>query len=290
MNSPNTNRNTGLGPQSSKELLKEVRQDIQKVKDDIDKIKTRMTPGQIIDDVIYHNQGRNPAATFDLLKSNPVGTTFLTVGTLLLMENDKAMTYESLVRTKGKVVLDQTIARKDKLVANVNEVKENISSKLHSKKPTVSTPGRGYGADFDSITNSAKSTLGSALDSAKNYVAQNKDSWIAQAKEGSEHAEEVISGKAHEVYEASRHLDPLTYMALGAGLGTLTGAALPVSESEKNFVNQAMEGKITDFKRDLQAALNQSVNIIKNEFIHDFTDLDVNIFKNLTSEQQRPNV
>jgi hypothetical protein len=86
----NTDKNT----KSSKELKDQIVRDIKKVKRDFDEIKDRMTPGQLIDDAIFYRHGSSPTATFDYLKSNPVGTSFLTIGTILLMENDRHVTYE----------------------------------------------------------------------------------------------------------------------------------------------------------------------------------------------------
>ncbi|MFL5808184.1 MAG: hypothetical protein ACJ749_01605, partial [Flavisolibacter sp.] len=71
---------------SSDELEKEVRHEIRNVRKDIDELSGRFSPGQLIDDVIFYPHGKSPAATFDHLKRNPVGTAFLSLGTILLME------------------------------------------------------------------------------------------------------------------------------------------------------------------------------------------------------------
>ena len=54
---------------STQELKQQVLTDIQRVRDDINELKNRMTPGQIIDDAIFYRRvDRSPAATFDYLK------------------------------------------------------------------------------------------------------------------------------------------------------------------------------------------------------------------------------
>ena len=97
----NSNTTSPRSTKSTQELKQQVLNDIKKVKEDFEEIKTRMTPGQLVDDAIYYRCcGGDPAATFDHLKRNPVGTSFLTIGTLLLMEDEYHRSYESMAREK----------------------------------------------------------------------------------------------------------------------------------------------------------------------------------------------
>ena len=106
MNSNITNNTNG----SIKELKNQVLNDIQRVKDDLQEIKRRATPGQIIDDVIFSRREYGTEGTFDLLKANPIGTTFLTLGTLMLMENDAHHTWESVGKEKSGAAIGRFIA------------------------------------------------------------------------------------------------------------------------------------------------------------------------------------
>ena len=89
--------------------------------------------------------------------------------------------------------------------------------------------------------------------------------------------------------ETVKNLDPMTYMAIGAGLGALTGIALPVSEREQTFINEKASGKLNEFSEEFQDAINQSVKVLKDEFIGKFTDFDVSVFgrKSPVSETSR---
>ncbi len=72
---------------------------------------------------------------------------------------------------------------------------------------------------------------------------------------------------------------PMTFIALGAGLGALSGAALPVSEKERKFVDHKFRSKIDQFTQEIQQALNESVVILKDEFLTELKNVDVGIFK-----------
>jgi len=244
------NSNYTTERKSTEELKQQVLQDIKKVKEDFDEIKQRMTPGQLIDDAIFYRHDRNPAAVFEHLKSNPVGTSLLTVGTLLLMENENHQSYESMAKEKAHVVKDKfgnVIHTAQDKIHNVQDkaahMKDSLKSKVsksREKEMPVSV-GFGEGMDLEGTT-------------------------------------EKVSGKFQSVVESAKHLDPLTYLALGAGLGTITGAALPVSEAESNLIDSKFENSLSNFSSELEDALNESVNILKNEFIGGFTEINMHIF------------
>ena len=288
------NSNYTTNRKSTEELKQQVLQDIKKVKDDFEEIKQRMTPGQLIDDAIFYRSGRSPAATFEHLKTNPVGTTFLTLGTLLLMEDENHRSYESMAREKAHVVTDKV----GNAVHSAQETIHRVQGKLHSAQETISskisssrdssetlglneeyTMGFGEGMDLDgpstgTKTQNAKSAVGSKLGHAKEVLGER----IETAKSKLSSASETVKHKAHDAVESAKHLDPLTYLALGAGLGTITGAALPVSEAESELIDSKFENNLSNFSQELQDALNESVNILKNEFIGGFTEINMNIF------------
>lgn len=308
------NSNYTTDRKSTEELKQQVLQDIKKVKDDFEEIKQRMTPGQLIDDAIFYRSGRSPAATFDHLKTNPVGTTFLTLGTLLLMENENHQSYESMARDKAHVVTDKfgnvvhsaqtkmhnvqdkihsvqdKIARVgDKLQSagtRVNDVKENIVHKFSSDNLDENTVGFGEGldvGDYESTSvrskmQDAKATVGSKLSDVKENAQESIREGMSTARSKISSASDVVKNRAHDAIESAKHLDPLTYLALGAGLGTITGAALPVSEAESELVDTKFESSLSNFSQELQEALNESINILKNEFIGGFTEINMNLF------------
>jgi hypothetical protein len=340
MNSHNINPDN-TGRKSSRELRNQVMNDIQRVKDDIDEIKQRLSPGQIIDDALFfRHPGASPADTYTLLKQNPIGTSFLTLGTLLLMEDDVShKTYEHLAKDKAHKVqstlsgaasdtraqvhdkLDQVKASvrehmphkeqepgqapnvmdiaKAKVNAAGQAIKEKAQKKMDqfsetassesslSDKFSTSTGIAGPGTDTQ-LGQSAES-LG---DKIKDKVDQASERWsdtadsvrsstgqgIENVKSSGRETLEALKEKSQELYQDAKHLDPLTYMVLGAGLGTLTGASLPMMETEKEKVDQVVEDKMLQFKSELEAAINESINTLKNELIGGATNINLNIF------------
>lgn len=265
------NTNQPRTTKSTQELKDQVMNDLKRVKDDFEEIKQRMTPGQLIDDAIYYRRGGgNPAATFDFLKQNPVGTSFLTLGTLLLMEGSDHVSMEQ----KGRTII------KDTGVKYGDRIKE-YKTKAHDLKQKV-------GDKIDDLRSGAedlKIKYGEAVDTVENTLNQAKDSISSAETEGVSAARSkfsamkgAIADRSSEALETVKNLDPMTYMVLGAGLGTITGAALPVSDVEDRMMSGEVQDKFNKFRSELEVALNESANILKNELIGGVTDFNIKLF------------
>lgn len=221
---------------STKVLKQQVLQDLGKVNNDLREIQQRITPGQIIDDALSYRRGSgDPARTLQLLKDNPIGTSFLTLGTLLLMESERHQSYEEYARIHYGMM-------KERLGENIDDLRDKVSG------------------------------MGEKLAEMKDKLTSRPE------KIAGEPPAFDREGQYDESREASKHLDPLTYLALGAGLGALTGASLPVSASEREAVDSVFGDRIRRFTGELQTALNEAVNILKNEFLGDITEVKMNFF------------
>lgn len=384
---------------SSEQLRKDVLVQLDKVDSDIDQMGMRLTPGQFIDDIIYYPRGGNPAATFDLLKDNPVGTTFLTLGTLMLMENEHHMTYEQVARSRVSGVVSEGKIRAQ---SAVNQGRDNVNGIISKGRETVESvkgsvdrvKSRFHRNQYDNspgMLDKARAKVDAAIDSSKemlsdaqdqiedvvdssqskfqdlkqdvqekfsggnedreeigfdgytNDYSQNEDinreraiedariafskeeetsgfsgissmngeSGIGSVKSKIPDTEEVkarvqgaissasskaselkqdlrenlsgvgdnISDKAQQGMSAVKSMDPMTYVAVGAGLGALTGLALPVPDSEQNFIDSKLDGTISSFTEDLQSALNESAGILKDLVISDMKSMSLDVFK-----------
>lgn len=73
-------------------------------------------------------------------------------------------------------------------------------------------------------------------------------------------------------------MDNTTFMALGAGLGVLTGASLPISDAEERMVNDKLQGRLSDFNFELREAMNECSNILKDLVINDVKEFPVKFF------------
>lgn len=340
---------------SSRQLSKEVRHQLNTVDNDIDRLTNRLSPGRLIDDAVFARYRGNPRATFDHLKANPLGATFLTLGSILLMEDENHNSYESLSRKRASSTYAQTQARANSLIddakGKVNDLKENISSKMPHKEhtagqapnkmdiaksrlnstkenlvskaqETIESVRHKYESKDQGVSSGSESgnkldtglsadkkedmraeaqegldnlkskvsgdTSGpSSLDNAKEKITSRASETMDKARHSFDTAKETISSRAQEqmgnmrskfdtdsVKESVRGFQPMAFMALGAGLGALTGASL---EGDDEFAGN-IEERLSDFNHDLQDAVNESANILKNEFMSDFKEFNVNLF------------
>ncbi len=109
---------------SADDLKRDVDQDLKRVEEDFDALQARLTPGQLLDDVIFYHRGRSIGATFEHLKENPIGTTFLSLGTLLLMEDEHRGSVETVMGQKIKSIRG---GARDTLQTLTESVREKIS-------------------------------------------------------------------------------------------------------------------------------------------------------------------
>ncbi len=117
-----------------------------------------------------------------------------------------------------------------------------------------------------------KSKAQEGLNKARSSLDSAKEEIRSRAHEGIERVRSRVDTDA--IRESASGMQPMAFMALGAGLGALTGASLSGEDDE--FGN--LEEKLSEFNHDLQEALNESANVLKNQFMSDFKDLNVNIF------------
>jgi hypothetical protein len=281
---------------TSRELKHEVLQELNQVNSDIDRIQGRLTPGQIIDEVVFQPVGRNPRAVFDHLRSNPVGTAFLGIGTLLLMENDSHVTYEGQIGSQWENTRYQAALLKGRvsdIQSDFDERVAGVSGKVHNvidsaKSKVRNIKSKFSGADDSSGDSSAAELAGggelgaSSLDDLKESITD-KFGKIDEVRQ-------TVENFASEELVAVKNLDPMMYVAIGAGLGALTGIALPVSEKEQELIDQKASGKLNEFSTEFQDALNQSVKVLKDEFLGRFTDMDLSLFGHKQQSPNQPNI
>jgi hypothetical protein len=247
------------------ELKNEVLQELRQVNSDISRIQGRMTPGQIVDDALLR-PGATPRMVFDQLKANPIGTALLGLGTLLLMEDDSHVTYETRLRGQSQIAMNKARTQvgmaKNKIqgVADkVHNVQGKIQGAIDRTKEKVSELTTHQTGEND-LGDGGELGM-SSIDDMKEEVSEKVDSMASTVKE----------------------LDPMTFIAIGAGLGALTGIALPVTEKEQTLVDQQLGSKLSGISSEFQDAINESVNVLKGEFLDRFTDFDVDIFKKKSS-------
>lgn len=313
---------------SSDQLKREVDQQVRKVRNDLDALQGRLSPGQLIDDAIFYPHGRNITSTIDHLKRNPVGTAFLSLGTILLMEDENHMTMEAGARNKLTTVKDSFSSVKESIKqqlphkdlsqgtapstgdiakGKIANMKENLQSKVHDLKEKipskeelkskmthkkedlsakVSDVKEGISTRFDDIQNRFGSEDTTGESNFSFTSEETTEGFSDKTRKMKDKASELFSSgkdRASGLYSSGRervqNMDPLSYMALGAGLGALTGVALPLSEKETSLVNERLDDKISGLNKDLQEAINECSNILKDLVIQDVKDFSFRPFK-----------
>ena len=278
---------------TSRELKREVLQELNQVNSDIDRIQGRMTPGQFIDDALFQPVGRSPRAIFDHLKANPVGTAFLGLGTLLLMEDDNHVTYEKQMKLRSGAALENSRYQATLLKGKISDIRGEVNGKVHGVIDRTKSKVTGLKEKVSGLTSHV--TGENSLGEGGELGASSIDDRIDSLKGSFDDVKQSISNVRETVFnevEAVKNLDPMTYAALGAGLGALTGIALPVSEKEQTLIDQKAAGRLNEFSAEFQDAINQSIKVLKDEFLGRFTDFDVSLFGRKSSsvnETSRPN-
>jgi hypothetical protein len=254
---------------SSDQLQKDVRHELRNVRKDIDELQGRLTPGQLIDDAIFYPQGRSMSSTLEHMKRNPVGTAFLSLGTIMLMEDESHQSIESSAKEKigvAKNKIREQLPHRELTPGMIPNKADLAKSKINEMKDTLQSKVSGIREGIDEKVDTLKSKIPASSD-------------VTQAgSETLDAAGNRVSSMLHSGKEKIQNLEPLTYMALGAGLGALTGAALPVSEAEQKFVDEKVQGKLSSFNQDLQNAINECSNILKDLVITDVKNYNVKLF------------
>ncbi len=253
---------------STDELQREVRQEVKNVKRDLDNIQGRLSPGRIIDDAIFYNHSKSPAAIFDHLKRNPVGTAFLSLGTLLLMEDDTHTTYETATRNKTEKARAKLSGVKDLFDSKVSEIRAGIETRVHRKEISETF------LNADESNSEGYAGRDAGIDTDVNKIQNVKDKLTSGFSQG----REKLSAGISQSKEKFQNMDNTTFMALGAGLGVLTGASLPISDAEERMVNDKLQGRLSDFNSELREAMNECSNILKGLVINDVKEFPVKFF------------
>lgn len=227
----NSTTETGREEKSSTELKADVDAAIAKVDQDLDALRTEMTPGRIIDDAILRGRRNDLRTTVNHLRNNPIGTTFLGLGTLLLMEDEGHISGEDRLRhfAQHSASIAQEAAQKAREVSE--DVGKKTKEKLEEAKSVVAEK-------VDSI----KATTGEALEDVKNAAPE--------AERLGQQARDMASKLASPEYR------PVAIAALGLGLGTVLGSSLPPEPSSAQ--QEAVDINASEIANEVQRALKES--------------------------------
>lgn len=299
---------------SSDELRLEISQDIDRLDRKVDGLKERLTPGQIIDDAVFSSYRGNPKGSYRFLKDNPVGTSFLAIGTILLMDNG-GETYEQGLRTQSGELYRDYKVRADELKASARQTRNrlgekvsDISGELRHKAQELASRGEeginrarekgkqlkdGIGQRFERGSRELEDNVIDATASFKERSEESLHSLnldeigandleltkkrvgerVGQVGSSVKNYGEKALGKIKE-----QNLDSLSYPALGMAAGIAIGGLIPLSDEEISFSSTMGDINLSELRRELEEATNESINIVKNEFIDTLKSSHLDIF------------
>ena len=295
---------------SSQDLRKEITKDLDRLDTNIDALKEKMSPGQVIDDAIFRNFRGDPKGSLLYLKSNPVGTSFLALGTFLLMDNE-GESYEQYLKKQSRVVYSDYRGKATDLVNQASQRTSEISSrvdhisrdmkdrargmidrgeeKLNSIKDRVSQKGRSAKGSISTSFEEMKDNVIDASETfkeralhARHELNDDVNPKFGEAVEGISSSGEGLRSKVGEYGKnisqkfRDNGFDSLAYVSLGLGAGFATGGLIPIGEESETFSD--LDFDFSGFRSEIENAANESINLFKDEIIEGLKNRSVDIF------------
>ena len=284
---------------SSKDLRKEITQDLDRLDTNIDALKDRMSPGQMIDDAIFKNYRGDPKRSFQYLKSNPVGSSLLALGTLLLMDNE-GESYEQYLKKQSKVAYQDYRAKASELKVKATHTRERIGGQVGEMSRDMKGRARelmhqgeeklqGFKDKVSRKGQEIETNVNQASEGIRDNVIDATESFKERAQMARQELTEESTGRMQEMRrktgEYGRNVsqkfkdngyNSLAYLSIGLGTGFATGSLLPAGdETEGSF---DYEFDFSQLRNDLERAANESVNLFKNEIVDGLKNRNVDIF------------
>lgn len=245
---------------NSEQLQHEVHGQINKLGKDLDHARTRLSPGSLLDDAIFYPQGQNLTEAYAHLKENPMGTMFLSLGTLLLMEDQKRVSYESHLKSSMGAAVDKGKARyheaEEKVSEKASEMADQARDKAHSIK------GRFQSKEEELKSKSEETNLKEKAQDLKERGAEKFEEVKHSASERYQDTKEKLeSSSVGEV------LHPFAIASMGLGLGATLGASFPIPAAERKLRSEKFSQQIDRFGKDVDHAIKESGEKVKNHLI-----------------------
>ncbi len=284
---------------SSKDLRKEITQDLDRLDTNIDALKERMSPGQMIDDAIFRNYRGDPKRSFNYLKSNPVGSSLLALGTLLLMDNE-GESYEQYLKKQSKVAYEEyrtkasdlklkAVHTKERIGSQVGEMSRDVKGrarelvhqgeeKLQGIKQKVSRKGQDIEANVTEATEGIRDNVIDATESFKERAQQARQELEVESTSRMQDMRKKAGEYRRDVSQKFKEngYDSLAYLSIGLGTGFATGSLIPLGEEVEGDLG--FDFDFSQLRQDLERAANESVNLFKNEIIDGLKNRNVDIF------------
>lgn len=256
---------------NSDELKKEVENQIGKVTNDVQDIDKKLTPGHVVDKVVFSQFRGDRIAMLNRMKERPVGTAMFAAGLLALGQDDESRERlaNKIEAKRGEYSAKAKIATskiKDKFSGSDEDEFKSIEAHTeynsHRFDTEDSNPDELYLSDTSNVT------IGNDLNGSNEKGLGDK------ASEQFTHMKYTVSSNYNSAKNYSMRTfeeNPTALAALGFSLGALSGGSLPVSEKESEMVHEKGDTFLKDISHDLDDTLYHSIDKLKNRFIQDLS-------------------
>lgn len=247
MNSQDTNK-------SSEQLQREVHGQINKIADNIETARVRMSPGNLLDDAIFYPHGKSLSSTYEHLKNNPMGSMFLSLGTLLLMEDQEHISYESRFKSSAADTWEQG-------KEEFRHAKENFSEKSTGWSESAKESIQRAKERFQSKAEEFKAK------GLKSEGKQRIESAKTSAREAYESAKHRLEEITPRIGSARENIHPFAIASLGLGLGASLGASFPIKSVEAKLQNDSNRDQLRKLSSEFDDAIREAGERVKNQLI-----------------------
>jgi hypothetical protein len=236
----------------------------------LDELRERATPGEVLDQFLGWEDGREIARTFGRqLRDNPLPLALIGSGIAWLMAGDairgRRPVADYAARTQSHVSTDFASAGRnaaDATASAVGDVRDAAAAATQWTRNTAS----GASDAAQSALESARGTASDVADSAQSAMGrarQTASDTVAGVSGTAASAWQKTSGMAQDTANAVRQAgfsinsiardQPLLVAGIGVALGMVLGTMLPVSDTENEMFGEqadALKSKAGEFARD----------------------------------------
>jgi hypothetical protein len=228
------------------QLEREAEQTRSQIAETLEELRTRMTPGQVVDQLVDYARDSSGGQFFHNLRQqamdNPIPLTLIGAGLAWLM----------VAGRKGDGLA--THARYPVEAGRFGETKHETAESLKEAASTWSDRTRSAAADAGNSVRAAGSRLRDAAVGAAAASGNAASSAYEAATEGADRASAAVSSAAASVRSGASDMreffreQPLVLVGIGLALGAALGSALPSTETE----DKLMGGRSDKLKDDAQ--------------------------------------
>jgi ElaB/YqjD/DUF883 family membrane-anchored ribosome-binding protein len=237
---------------SSEQLEREAEATRARIEETLAELRTRISPGQMIDEAIDYARERNGAEIVRnfgrQVTDNPVPVALLGAGLAWLMFAQRQSHNGSAAQTKGDgsvettepASLDQWADRTVAMASKFEKTSPRASRKAESATDKASEPAS---TAYERATEAGSSAYGKAASAASRAYDKAQDFAGSAYERASDAAERSMSS----AMESSRGLtkfmqeEPMVVAGIGIALGAIIGALLPATEIENRAMGEASE-------------------------------------------------